>query len=1510
MSSTRLSAYCSKVIEAGWIAAIVLVPLYFNVYSSRVFEPDKLTLLRSIAVFMSAAWLIKAIEEVSQGASSRERVLRFSWRTPLVLPTLILVVVYLLSTLTSVARYTSLWGSYQRLQGTYTTLAYILVFFMILNEMRSREQLNRLITAAIITSIPISLYGLIQRYGIDPLPWGGDVTRRVASNMGNAIFISAYEIMVFFLTAGRVIESFIAILTDEDAQVADILRAAAYIFVALIQLITIVFSQSRGPLVGLLVGAFAFVLFGLLALRRASPDKDRTTGVDLGKALGGTLILPLAAVLLVGGITLLAGLVGAESLSFEVIALLGIVVAVAWFVTMLSMRHTWKWLWLSWVCLAVLAAGFLVAFNLPGTPLEALRDAPYIGRLGKVFQTESGTGKVRVLIWEGAVEMITPHEPLAYPVKDPAEPFKTDKLNFLRPLIGYGPESMYVAYNPFYPPDLAHYERRNASPDRSHNETFDALVITGGIGLVAYMFLFGSVFYYGLKWLGWVNDKRERNIWLACFLGGGVLGAAVLMLWQGVEFFGVGLPFGMTGGLVLYLILYTSFLYRPSDEVASAAISSREILLVALVSAILAHFVEIHFGIAIAATRTYFWVFAAVLVLLGTKRLALAAPEAASDAPQKPEEPVKSAHSGRRRRRRRPQRTRRSAGAALPGWLGPVLVAACVLTLIVGTLGFNFVTNSGRVAAEPSCDPQALRTLQPCWTGKAWEIIKHDLTMLPPNRNQGRPEESASLMTSSLLLLSLLIGGVVFTSESRFGREVLQARAQTWSRRMLPLVLDGALLLVLMLLLAFVPPLRDWLGQQGSNNWWWMTLLVMGTSTLLSVLVLLLIDRSQGQSARDWKRVSLVLELNVVVKLLLVLLLQFLGATQGANPQDWPWITLFLVGAAGYFSLLILDFVDWLQAPRLKFWLPELIVLIAGVIIMVALFGIADRHLQLGGMQRSVDQTNLVGLITGLLDVSMYLSAIVIAFYTFVFLFILVTGAVLLIGKRMPQRWATPWGALAVVPVVALALFIMNQTNIKVIRADVVYKQGEEWSRQQQWDIAIAHHKRALELAPDEDFYYLWAGSSYLEKSKTAPQSGCIITGDPNISGVLAMSIEQTAQLCQKDLLKSARTILLQAREVNPLNTDHTANLGRLYKNWADLDVENRAELINQSVGYYQQATRLSPQNTIVWNELATVYLYQLGDLEKAYETIQHSLELDDRYEQSYLIKGDMLLQEAEIARRELMNKRAELAALEEGQSDAALESQVEDLEVEWKHKLETALGTYERALEINPRLMNVYVTIANANEQMGRFEKAVEVLQEAALANPSSAEPYIGLAELYQRNGQPDAAVASYRQAIALKPQNANYHLALAGLLESLGRINEALVEVQESARLKPNDPSLRQNLAFMYQRIEMYPEALAEAQAAVQLGPNDVTSHLLVGDLARTVNDLETAAQAYEQALRIAPNLDNAWNVHLNLALVYQQLGRLDLALTHATAALETAPEAQRPGINEFVVQLERQN
>ncbi len=61
--NSKLSHWCNGFLEAGWLTAIVAVPLFFNIHSDRVFEPDKLTLLRSIVLLMSVAWLVKFINE-------------------------------------------------------------------------------------------------------------------------------------------------------------------------------------------------------------------------------------------------------------------------------------------------------------------------------------------------------------------------------------------------------------------------------------------------------------------------------------------------------------------------------------------------------------------------------------------------------------------------------------------------------------------------------------------------------------------------------------------------------------------------------------------------------------------------------------------------------------------------------------------------------------------------------------------------------------------------------------------------------------------------------------------------------------------------------------------------------------------------------------------------------------------------------------------------------------------------------------------------------------------------------------------------------------------------------------------------------------------------------------------------------------------------------------------------------------------------------------------------------
>lgn len=559
---TKFSRICDAIIEAGWLAALVVAPLFFNTFSNRVFEPDKIHLVRSIALLIAVAWLAQLVDGgISRppGEGSQKSLWARIKETPLVLPALILLASYILSTATSLVPRISFFGSYVRLQGTLTFASYLVIFGAVLTHLRARRQVDRMIHTIVITSLPIALYGIIQQAGLDPLPWGGDVQDRVAGNMGNAIFIGAYLIMAVFLTLERLFTSVASLLRSGDNNLGDALRAGAYLFVLVVQLVTIVFTQSRGPQLGLAAGLYVFAMLGLLLLARWGATQER----------GPAFTRWLAS-------------------------------------------HA-RPAWFTLIGLTVAGVALLVVLNIPNGPLKAVCQVRYISRTCTLFSVDEGTNAVRALIWQGVVGLMSPHAPLVAPDGAP------DALNAIRPLIGYGPESLWVAFNQFYPPELGRIESRTASPDRSHNETFDALARGGLIQLVAEIFLFVSVFYYALKWLGLIRGRRDRNIFLGFLAGGGLLGVILPLIFDGsLRLAGIGWPVGLLTGLILFVTVDLVFSGRALTADPSAAGSGgRQLLILALFSAIVAHFLELHVGIAIVSTMTHFWALAAALVAVG-----------------------------------------------------------------------------------------------------------------------------------------------------------------------------------------------------------------------------------------------------------------------------------------------------------------------------------------------------------------------------------------------------------------------------------------------------------------------------------------------------------------------------------------------------------------------------------------------------------------------------------------------------------------------------------------------------------------------------------------------------------------------------------------------------------------------------------------------------------------------------------------------------------------------------
>jgi tetratricopeptide (TPR) repeat protein len=738
---TKLSLFCDKVIEAGWLAALILVPVFFNIYSARTFEPDKLTLMRSIALVMVLAWLIKVAETgvgwIESGGSNETTEamssLKERWNVrrlldvPLFLPTLLLVLAYVISTIFSISPQVALWGSYQRLQGTYTALSYIVIFALVAMHLRTQAQVDRLVTTVILTSLPVGLYGIIQHYGLDPLPWAGDVTSRVAANMGNSIFVASYLIMVIPLTLARLLDSMAAILNEEEASWGHTVLAAVYIFILAVDLITVIFSQSRGPLLGLLVGFLFFIFLGLLVLRRRLEVADTITVGNGLRSLSET-----AALLGFGGVLgvvwfRLAGPLSVGKVSLDLWPLVAVGILLGGAVSLLiiavqvAVRRGWSRLWLNWVLLALFMAVFIVSLNVPDSPFLPLRSLPTVGRLTQLFQPGEGSGRVRVLIWQGVLKLIAPHDPLGIPGDELAGP---DPRNTFRPLIGYGPESMFNAFARVYPPELAHIEARGSSADRSHNETFDSLATMGILGFLAYYFLMFSLFYYLLKLVGWIPDEAARRRLLVLLGVGGVAGVVIPRLLTGdFVFSGVGLPAFML--LMIFIYLAWQALVKttesPPDDTGTeqqneAPVQSRStretLLLIGIFVALAAHFIEVHFVFSIAATYVYFWVYAGVVVawirgMPSTVETQGAVPLLATEGDVKSSEmesgPSRTDRSGRKRRRRR----RKPASLAANGVTAPMAVEypqaedwetwlgvwGLVVAIILIAMIFDFVTS-------------------------------------------------------------------------------------------------------------------------------------------------------------------------------------------------------------------------------------------------------------------------------------------------------------------------------------------------------------------------------------------------------------------------------------------------------------------------------------------------------------------------------------------------------------------------------------------------------------------------------------------------------------------------------------------------------------------------------------------------------------------------------------------------------------------------------------------------
>jgi hypothetical protein len=108
---SRLGLFGKGLMESSWLAAAAVIPLFFSISSVQTFEPDKMYVLRFLAVLSGVAWLLTRFDA---GRGKNGVQLKSFFQLPLVKPVLALAAVFLLSSIFSIAPVVSWWGLYRR----------------------------------------------------------------------------------------------------------------------------------------------------------------------------------------------------------------------------------------------------------------------------------------------------------------------------------------------------------------------------------------------------------------------------------------------------------------------------------------------------------------------------------------------------------------------------------------------------------------------------------------------------------------------------------------------------------------------------------------------------------------------------------------------------------------------------------------------------------------------------------------------------------------------------------------------------------------------------------------------------------------------------------------------------------------------------------------------------------------------------------------------------------------------------------------------------------------------------------------------------------------------------------------------------------------------------------------------------------------------------------------------------------------------------------------------------
>ena len=221
------------------------------------------------------------------------------------------------------------------------------------------------------------------------------------------------------------------------------------------------------------------------------------------------------------------------------------------------------------------------------------------------------------------------------------------------------------------------------------------------------------------------------------------------------------------------------------------------------------------------------------------------------------------------------------------------------------------------------------------------------------------------------------------------------------------------------------------------------------------------------------------------------------------------------------------------------------------------------------------------------------------------------------------------------------------------------------------------------------------------------------------------------------------------------------------------------------------------------------------------------------------------------------------------------------------------ALKDVRSMLKGTPEDREVYITLAQMNTRLKRWNEAEEALDKAEQLSTKpedKAYVYFLRGSTYERQKKFEQAEEMFRKVLANDPQNAMTLNYLGYMLADRGiKLDEALGYIKKAVELDPSSGAYLDSLGWAYFKMgkyELAEENLIKASQRINTDPT-VQDHL--GDLYQKTGRLKLAAAHWERAL-------NEWNKTVAAELDPSDVARVQKKLESAKVKL-AKEQAEKP-------------